>query len=240
VAKQVRKVIVSHIGTNPETQKQMIKGELEVELVPQGTLAERIRAGGYGLGGVITPTGLGTMVAEGKQTIELNGSGQGSARPNTRPAQYVQLTAQNGSGMTGRVALNAGERPNITQVLVGLDKPSHNTSYFANMYFGTCSAPGEVPYKLSKVENGRSVTNLPLAFQVFIDENGAAYRGPYAILVSRTANPGSSLACGDLKGPDRAPIQKPSPDKQGSGKADARSIDLVGSKWNHPDWEGLA
>jgi acetate CoA/acetoacetate CoA-transferase alpha subunit len=48
VAKQVRKVIVSHIGTNPETQKQMIKGELEVELVPQGTLAERIRAGGYG------------------------------------------------------------------------------------------------------------------------------------------------------------------------------------------------
>jgi len=73
VAKQVRKVIVSHIGTNPETQKQMIAGELEVELVPQGTLAERIRAGGYGLGGVITPTGLGTMVAEGKQTIELNG-----------------------------------------------------------------------------------------------------------------------------------------------------------------------
>jgi len=73
VAKQARKVIVSHIGTNPETQKQMIKGELEVELVPQGTLAERIRAGGYGLGGVITPTGLGTIVAEGKQTIELNG-----------------------------------------------------------------------------------------------------------------------------------------------------------------------
>ncbi|HME32414.1 MAG TPA: 3-oxoacid CoA-transferase subunit A [Terriglobales bacterium] len=73
VAKQVRKVIASHIGTNPETQKQMIKGELEVELVPQGTLAERIRAGGYGLGGVITPTGLGTMVAEGKQTIELKG-----------------------------------------------------------------------------------------------------------------------------------------------------------------------
>ncbi len=73
VAKQVRKVIVSHIGTNPETQKQMIKGELEVELVPQGTLAERIRAGGYGLGGVITPTGLGTTVAEGKQTIELKG-----------------------------------------------------------------------------------------------------------------------------------------------------------------------
>jgi acetate CoA/acetoacetate CoA-transferase alpha subunit len=73
VAKQVRKVIVSHIGTNPETQKQMIAGELDVELVPQGTLAERIRAGGCGLGAVITPTGLGTTIAEGKQTLEING-----------------------------------------------------------------------------------------------------------------------------------------------------------------------
>jgi len=71
--KQVRKIIVSHIGTNPETGKQIIAGTLEAELVPQGTLAERIRAGGYGLGGVLTPTGLGTTVAEGKQTIEVNG-----------------------------------------------------------------------------------------------------------------------------------------------------------------------
>src|SRR5262249_16211718 len=58
-AKAVRKAIVSHIGLNPETQRQMMAGELEVELVPQGTLIERIRAGGYGLGGVLTPTGLG-------------------------------------------------------------------------------------------------------------------------------------------------------------------------------------
>ena len=72
-AKAVRKAIVSHIGTNPETGRQMIAGETEVELVPQGTLAERIRAGGFGLGGVLTPTGLGTLVAEGKQTIELEG-----------------------------------------------------------------------------------------------------------------------------------------------------------------------
>ena len=56
-AKLVRRVITSHIGTNPETQRQMLAGEIEVELVPQGTLAERIRAGGYGLGGVLTPTG---------------------------------------------------------------------------------------------------------------------------------------------------------------------------------------
>ncbi len=73
VAKLVKKAIVSHIGTNPETQKQMIAGELEVVLTPQGTLAEQIRAGGFGLGGVLTATGIGTTVADGKQTIEVNG-----------------------------------------------------------------------------------------------------------------------------------------------------------------------
>ena len=72
-AKLVRKAIVSHIGLNPETQKQMMAGEIEVELVPQGTLIERIRAGGYGLGGVLTETGLGTPVEEGKQRIDVNG-----------------------------------------------------------------------------------------------------------------------------------------------------------------------
>jgi acetate CoA/acetoacetate CoA-transferase alpha subunit len=72
-AKLVRKVIVSHIGTNPVTQRQMLAGEIEVELVPQGTLIERIRAGGYGLGGVLTQTGLGTIVEEGKQTVDVDG-----------------------------------------------------------------------------------------------------------------------------------------------------------------------
>ena len=72
-AKLVRKVLVSHIGTNPETQRQMIAGDLEVELVPQGTLAECIRAAGHGLGGVLTPTGIGTTVAEGKRTVEIDG-----------------------------------------------------------------------------------------------------------------------------------------------------------------------
>lgn len=70
---QLKKVIVSHIGTNPETARQLHAGELEVELVPQGTLAECIRAGGAGLGGVLTPTGLGTIVAEGKQVIRVDG-----------------------------------------------------------------------------------------------------------------------------------------------------------------------
>ena len=69
----ISKTIASHIGLNPETQKQMIAKKMEVDLVPQGTLVERIRAGGYGLGGVLTPTGVGTIVEEGKQKIELNG-----------------------------------------------------------------------------------------------------------------------------------------------------------------------
>ena len=69
----VSRTIASHIGLNPETQKQMIAGTMTVDLVPQGTLIERIRAGGFGLGGVLTPTGVGTVVEEGKQKIEVNG-----------------------------------------------------------------------------------------------------------------------------------------------------------------------
>jgi len=72
-AKLLRSVVVSHIGLNPETQRQMMAGDLEVELVPQGTLIERIRAGGYGLGGILTQTGIGTPVEDGKQRIEVDG-----------------------------------------------------------------------------------------------------------------------------------------------------------------------
>jgi len=70
----VRKAIVSHIGLNPETQQKMIAGAIEVELVPQGTLIERLRAAGHGLGGVLTPTGVGTAVEEGKRKIEVDGA----------------------------------------------------------------------------------------------------------------------------------------------------------------------
>lgn len=73
VHNRVKKVIVSHIGTNPETGRRMQSGELEVELVPQGTLAERIRAAGFGLGGVLTPTGLGTIVQDGKSVVTVDG-----------------------------------------------------------------------------------------------------------------------------------------------------------------------
>jgi len=68
----VSKVVASHIGLNPETQKKMLAGDIQVELVPQGTLIERIRAAGFGLGGVLTPTGVGTVVEEGKRKIKVD------------------------------------------------------------------------------------------------------------------------------------------------------------------------
>jgi len=71
--KQVVKITTSHIGTNPSTQEQMNNGDITVEFSPQGTLAERIRAAGAGLGGVLTPTGLGTLVAEGKEVFTIDG-----------------------------------------------------------------------------------------------------------------------------------------------------------------------
>lgn len=71
--KRIKKIIASHIGLNPDTGKAMHDGEIEVELVPQGTLAERIRCGGAGIGGFLTPTGLGTEVETGKQKLTVNG-----------------------------------------------------------------------------------------------------------------------------------------------------------------------
>jgi len=73
VNKLVKKTIVTHIGTNPETGRQLNAGEIEVELVPMGTLVERIRSAGAGLGGFLTPTGIGTLVEEGKQVLEIDG-----------------------------------------------------------------------------------------------------------------------------------------------------------------------
>jgi acetate CoA/acetoacetate CoA-transferase alpha subunit len=69
----IGRTIASHIGLNPETQQQMIAGKMAVDLVPQGTLIERIRAGGFGLGGILTPTGVGTVVEEGKRRIDVDG-----------------------------------------------------------------------------------------------------------------------------------------------------------------------
>jgi acetate CoA/acetoacetate CoA-transferase alpha subunit len=72
-AKMFKKIMTSHIGTNKETGRQLLEGETEVELIPQGTLIERIRAGGFGLGGVLTRTGLGTAVQNGKLTVGYDG-----------------------------------------------------------------------------------------------------------------------------------------------------------------------
>jgi len=72
-AKQVKKMISSYVGENKEFERQYLSGELEVELNPQGTLAERIRAGGCGIGGFYTPTGVGTVIAEGKETKTIDG-----------------------------------------------------------------------------------------------------------------------------------------------------------------------
>ncbi|HEL1095241.1 TPA: CoA transferase subunit A [Streptococcus equi subsp. zooepidemicus] len=69
---QFQKIIASHIGLNKEAGRQMTAGETVIDLVPQGTLAERIRAGAYGLGGFLTPTGIGTLVEEGKQKLQVN------------------------------------------------------------------------------------------------------------------------------------------------------------------------
>ena len=70
----VSRLIATHIGLNPKAQQQMLANQVAVDLVPQGTFVERIRAGGCGLGGVLTPTGVGTLVAEGKRQIEVAGT----------------------------------------------------------------------------------------------------------------------------------------------------------------------
>ena len=72
-ARQIRKVIGTYVGENKEFERQALAGEIDVELVPQGTFAERIRAAGAGIGGFFTPTGYGTLVAEGKETREIDG-----------------------------------------------------------------------------------------------------------------------------------------------------------------------
>lgn len=107
-ARAIKRLVVSHIGLNPETQAQMNDGSLAVELVPQGTLVECIRAGGMGLGAVVTATGVGTGLEEGKQILEIDGKRYLVERPiradfafiAARQADYLgnleySLTAQN-------------------------------------------------------------------------------------------------------------------------------------------------
>jgi 3-oxoacid CoA-transferase subunit A len=80
-ARQVKRMVSTYVGENKEFERQFLSGELEVELVPQGTFAERIRAGGAGVGGFFTPTGFGTVVAEGKETRDIDGRGYVFEKP---------------------------------------------------------------------------------------------------------------------------------------------------------------
>jgi 3-oxoacid CoA-transferase subunit A len=88
--RQVRKMISTYVGENKEFERQFLTGELEVELVPQGTFAERIRAGGAGIGGFFTPTGYGTLVAEGKETRVIDGKPYVLESPITADFAFVK------------------------------------------------------------------------------------------------------------------------------------------------------
>lgn len=89
-ARQVRKMIATYVGENKEFERQFLTGELEVELVPQGTFAERIRAGGAGIAGFFTPTGVGTLVAEGKETRTIDGRQYVLERPLVAEFAFVK------------------------------------------------------------------------------------------------------------------------------------------------------
>src|SRR5437773_4737836 len=88
--RQVRKMIATYVGENKEFERQFLNGELEVELVPQGTFAERIRAGGAGIGGFFTPTAYGTLVAEGKETRLIDGTPYVLEKPLTADFAFVK------------------------------------------------------------------------------------------------------------------------------------------------------
>jgi 3-oxoacid CoA-transferase subunit A len=89
-AKQIRKIIGTYVGENKEFERQFLSGELDVELVPQGTFAERIRAGGAGIAGFFTRTGYGTIIAEGKETRMINGHGYVLESPITGDFAFVK------------------------------------------------------------------------------------------------------------------------------------------------------
>ncbi|HKL75867.1 MAG TPA: acetate CoA-transferase subunit alpha [Halanaerobiales bacterium] len=98
VEKRVKKVIASHVGTNPQTGKQMNNEEIEVDLVPQGTLAERIRSKGAGLGGFLTPTGVGTVVEDDKEKITVDGKDYLLEKPLGADVAFVKAWKADESG----------------------------------------------------------------------------------------------------------------------------------------------
>src|SRR3954454_2045706 len=97
-ARQVRKMISTYVGENKEFERQFLTGELEVELVPQGTFAERIRAGGAGIGGFFTPTGVGTLVSEGKEMRVIAGTSYVFEQPLTADFAFVKAWRGDSAG----------------------------------------------------------------------------------------------------------------------------------------------
>jgi acetate CoA/acetoacetate CoA-transferase alpha subunit len=96
--KKVKKVITSYLGANPVSQKQFEEGSIEVEFVPQGTMIERIRCGGYGLGGFLSPTGKGTLVEQGKQVINVDGVDYLLEKPLRADVALIGATRADGAG----------------------------------------------------------------------------------------------------------------------------------------------
>jgi len=110
---RVKTLIASHVGLNPTVAKLMNSGEMEVILVPQGTLAERIRAKGAGLGGILTPTGLGTLVQEGKDVIEIDGKKYILEKPLAADLAIVEATYADKFGN----GVNVGTTRNFNPVM---------------------------------------------------------------------------------------------------------------------------
>ena len=108
VAGRVKNLIATHIGLNPVAGQKMNSGELEVELVPQGTFAERVRAGGAGLGGILTPTGVGTKVEEGKQIIDIDGRAYILEKAIHADHAFIKanITDENGNAFVAKSAKN--------------------------------------------------------------------------------------------------------------------------------------
>lgn len=158
VNRQVKKVITSHIGTNKETGRQMNAGELQVEFSPQGTLAERIRCGGAGLGGALTQAGMHTPVEEGKRKIEIDGKEYLLELPLRANVAIIK-------------AYKADEKGNLVYRLT-----SHNMNTVMAMAADIVIAEVEQIVPVGEIAPDQVVTPGPLVDYIVLAEEGADYQ----------------------------------------------------------------
>lgn len=158
VNRQVKKVITSHIGTNKETGRQMNAGELQVEFSPQGTLAERIRCGGAGLGGALTQAGMHTPVEEGKRKIEIDGKEYLLELPLRANVAIIK-------------AYKADEKGNLVYRLT-----SHNMNTVMAMAADIVIAEVEEIVPVGQIPADQVVTPGPLVDYLVLAEEGADYQ----------------------------------------------------------------